>query len=610
MVGAALRVGALVAGGFGRRRPAVAVMMVMSLACGLGAVAAAPAAAAAPVANVFPIPGAHYAAPQSQITIRGVPTSQWGPISVIGSASGRHSGAILGDSDGHGGSFAPAVPFTAGEVVTVTLPSLDIEGSGHDSYSFQVANPAPGFPVLHWPPAGRVKNDVQTFKSRPDLEPASVTVTKHGATGDGDIFLDPQWGPVQDGPMILDPNGNLLWFDNMKGEKGDDSASDFMVQSYHGQRVLTWWQGHMVAGIGVGQDIIFNSAYQQIATVSAGNGLAADLHEFRLTPQGTALVIADYPVMMNASAVRGASSNAVVMDSVVQEIDIPTGLVLFQWDSLDHIPITDTYTPPPKNPHNPFDVYHLNSVLVDDDGNLLLSARNTWAGYKVNRLTGQVMWELGGRHNSFKLLPDTYWAWQHDIEPRAQNDQYLTIFDDEASPQIHPQSRAIKVKLNLKHMTARMVGLDEHAGPLLANYEGNYEQLGNGDNFIGWGQQPYFSDYNSRGQQVFDAHLNSFSASYRAYRFHWTGVPATLPALATAPRGRTKMAVWMSWNGATSYTAWRVLGGSSATALRTLATARRTGFETGIDVPVESYVQVQALDSHGNVMRSSAVTKR
>ena len=86
-----------------------------------------------------------------------------------------------------------------------------------------------------------------------------------------------------------------------------DMAADLQVQRYEGQRVLTWWQGYSGAGVGAGEDVIENSSYRQIAVVHAANGLSADLHEFRLTPQGTALITAYYPVYWNATDVHMSS---------------------------------------------------------------------------------------------------------------------------------------------------------------------------------------------------------------------------------------------------------------------------------------------------------------
>jgi Arylsulfotransferase (ASST) len=551
---------------------------------------------------VFPVPGGRVASPSTQITFRGVPASQIGGAIVVGgSKSGLHTGTVEADSDGQGGSFLPAQPFTPGETVTVKT-SLNVYGARNGLFQFTVAQPAGNLPSQHWPVAGRVPGDIWQFRSRPDLKPAAVVLTKRSrGTAPGDIFLAPQFGPLQDGPEILDSSGSLVWFDPLTGNQ---SASDLKVQTYHGAPVLTWWQGYVAAGIGVGQDMIYNSNYQPVAVVHAGNGLSVDLHDFQLTPRGTALITSSFPVYWNASSVHGPKRQ-IVLDSVVQEIDIPTGLVLFQWDSLDHIPLTDTYEGMPKSAKYPFDYFHVNSVQLDDDGNLLISGRNTWAAYKIDHHSGSVLWHLGGRHSSFKLAPGTYWAFQHDVRARAANDMFVTLFDNSAGPPtIHQQSRGIKLFVDLKHMTARQVADHLHSPAISAQNEGNFEQLPDRDDFLGWGQQGDFDEYNPTGGLLLEGHFVDGNSNYRAYRFQWSGWPTSPPSVAASSKGKLVM-VSASWNGATHVRSWRILGGPSAGALHALRTVPKSGFETTAYIGPQAYVAVQPLDWSGHVMATS-----
>ena len=379
------------------------------------------------------------------------------------------------------------------------------------------------------------------------------------------------------------------------------------MQRYHGQPVLTWWQGNETAGVGVGQDMIADSSYQVVKVISAANGLSADLHEFQLTPWGTALITAEYPVYRNASPV-GGSAHEIVLDSVVQEIDIATGLVEFQWDSLDHVPLTASYVRAPKKqygPGNPYDYFHVNSVQLDRDGTLIISARNTWAAYKVSRQTGAIIWTLGGKHSSFKMGAGASFAFQHDVRVQAAGDALVTMFDDGAGPPyVHSQSRAIELALDVKRRTARVVYQREHNPPLLSSYEGDEQELRNGDDFVGWGQQPYFSEYTAKGKLDFGGRFVDDNITYRAYRFPWTGTPATPPAVAAVRRGG-KMTVFASWNGATDVSAWRVLAGTSPSRLATVAFARRRGFETAIKAKAKPYAAVQALAGNGHVLAIS-----
>src|SRR5205807_5189499 len=176
-----------------------------------------------------------------------------------------------------------------------------------------------------------------------------------------------------------------------------DMAADLRVQRYRGKPVLTWWEGYSGAGLGEGEDVIDDGSYRTLAVIHAANGLSADLHEFEITPQNTALITAYYPVLWNASSVHG-STRQIVLDSVVQEIDVKTGLLLFQWDSLDHVPLGDSYEPVPSSAGAPLDYFHVNSLEPTSSGELIISGRNTWAAYDVDR-PGRAVWTLGGTHS-------------------------------------------------------------------------------------------------------------------------------------------------------------------------------------------------------------------
>ena len=553
--------------------------------------------------SAFPIPGGRVATPQTQIVFRGVRGGHVGRVVVTGSQTGRHVGRVVKDSDGRGASFLPTKPFAPGEMVKVKT-KLRIRGARAGAFHFTIAHPAGAIPVQPLDLADRVPGDEFTFHSRPDLTPPAVEVTRQSANaGTSDIFVTPQQGPTQNGVMILNSQGGLVWF---KPVQPPDIAANLQVQKYRGKPVLTWWQGYSGAGVGAGADYIYDSSYRQVAVVRAGNGLSADLHEFRITRQGTALVTAFYPVLLDASALHG-STQQVVLDSVIQEIDIKTGLVLYQWDSLDHVPLADTYETMPKSANGPFDYFHINSVQLQANGDLLISARNTWAAYDVDHETGAIVWTLGGKNSSYKLSSRAGFAFQHDVRLHTDADPVVTLFDDGGGPpRVHAQSRAITVRLDSSGKKATLVSEEEHSPTLAAAFEGNVQALANGDQFVGWGQQPYFSEYDSRGQMVFDARFVDTNSSYRAYRFAWTGTPSDPPAVAATSSGSTTD-VYVSWNGATQVASWRVLAGSSSNSLSAVVTSTKQGFESQIAIASQPYVAVQALDAAGHTLGTSSV---
>jgi hypothetical protein len=358
----------------------------------------------------------------------------------------------------------------------------------------------------------------------------------------------------------------------------------------------------------LGEDVIVNGAYAEIARIKAGNGLQADLHDFQLTPQGTALITAYEPVICNLSSVGGPSFGAVT-DGTFQEIDVRTGLVMFQWTSIDHVALSESYAPAnTTNTRWPFDFFHINSINLDQDGSLLISGRNTWAAYDVQPQTGEIAWSLGGKHSSFTMGSGTSTAWQHD--PRELANGSFSIFDNGASPTVHGQSRGIVVSLEPQGKTATLVSELTHTPPLLTKSQGNVQALTNGDWFIGWGEVPDFSELSPTGQLLFDAHFPTGDQSYRDLRFAWTGTPSTRPAFAVlAARGsaaaKSAGTVYASWNGATLVASWRVFVGATKRSLKPVAEAARSDFESAIPLPAGTagrYLTVQALDANGRVL--------
>jgi hypothetical protein len=354
-------------------------------------------------------------------------------------------------------------------------------------------------------------------------------------------------------------------------------------------------------GVGKGHDMIYDDHYRQIATVSAGNDLLADGHEFVITRRGTAFLTAFRLVHWDASS-KGGVKNAVLQDAVVQEIDIATGLVVFQWDSLDHVPLSASVTPY-RGPRHPLDYFHVNSIQQLSNGNLIISSRNTWAVYEIDYRTGRVIWTLGGKHPSFRMGAGTSPAYQHDAQLHPGG--LLTMFDDGAAPQVHPQSRGLIDRLNLKSKTVSLVRELDHVPKLVSSFMGSVQLLPDANAFVGWGQPPYFTEYGAGGREIFDGRFVGPNTSYRAYRFHWSAQPAEPPSLAVRHRGGATV-VYASWNGATDVSSWRVLAGSTPTALSAVRAASTRGFETAITFHSKAqYFAVQALGPGGHVLATS-----
>jgi hypothetical protein len=292
-----------------------------------------------------------------------------------------------------------------------------------------------------------------------------------------------------------------------------------------------------------------------------------------------------------------------VIEGVVQEVDIETGEVLFEWHSLDHVGVEESYIN--RYYSEQLDYFHINSIEVDHDDNLLISARNTWAVYKVERASGEVLWRLGGKRSDFEMGEGTRTAFQHDA--RRHEDGTITIFDNGAHPTVHEQSRAILLRLDEENMSATL--LREYTSPekILATSQGNAQLLPDGNVFVGWGSAPYFSEFSRDGGLLLNAGFPPECESYRAFRFIWSGHPTEAPALAVGLRSRNRVALHASWNGATEVAAWEVISGPHPNRLEPLGSIPRDGFETAILAQTTGpYVAVRARDDSGEVLGTSA----
>src|SRR5829696_4974368 len=377
--------------------------------------------------------------------------------------------------------FLEALGAAGAWLALTSAGGCDLLGRATKLGSLRVPRHAPPRAPRVWPlPGGSPAEPkgVWAFRSRPDLAPAAAEVTTSAyGTAHGYVFVALKEGAGEHGPMILDDRGRLVWFEKYV------TARDFKVQRYRGRPVLTWWEGSVVVGHGVGDYVVFDDSYREIMRVHAGNDRSGDLHEFLITPRDTALLTSYAAVPADLSPVGGAEDGA-AWDSIVQELDIETGKVLFEWHSLDHVDVEESYVYPPRDPDLIYDYFHVNCIDVDHDDNLLISARNTSAVYKIDRGSGEMLWRLGGRRSSFEMGAGTRTFWQHDA--RRQPDGTITIFDNGAGPQTHPQSRGIVVELDEEAMKATLVRAYTHPDELVSISQGNMQVLPNGNVFVGW----------------------------------------------------------------------------------------------------------------------------
>jgi EmrB/QacA subfamily drug resistance transporter len=478
------------------------------------------------------------------------------------------------------------------------------------------------FAGSHSAPIGAYStNGAYSFVTEPSLHPPQIHRTLHAPESElapGYIltasFYDLNEPPIvgQSGPLILDHTLQPVWFQPVPEKL---VASNLSLQTYQGRPALAWWQG-AVTNTGAtesGEDIVVNQHYQTVARLKATGGWVLTLHELAIRGED-AWVTANKNIPMDLSRYGGAYNGALI-DSAVQEYNLRTGQLLRSWDALQHIPLSESEASLPTNGF-PWDAYHVNSIDVTGNGTFVVSMRNTWAAYMVNIATGRIQWTLGGKSSSYSFGPGAAFQWQHDVGLAPGGE--VSLYDDHCCQltgggtyvPATGESRGLVLRLDPQTHTAKLVSQYTRGGGFDAAYMGNTQPLPNGNTFVGWGSEPYFSEFSPTGRLLMEGELPGPDLTYRATLEQWAGQPLSSPVGAALQTGG-RTTVYASWNGATAVASWRVLGGASSSPLALVASAPRAGFETAMALPHEyASLQVQALDVRGAVIGTSRVFER
>jgi Arylsulfotransferase (ASST) len=437
---------------------------------------------------------------------------------------------------------------------------------------------------------------------RVDTTPPPITVSMADpSAAPGLIFIAPKTArsDLVQGPLIIDDSGRPVWFHPLQGQQ----TMGFRVQRYQGQPVLTWAQTETVSGepganFGTTTDYIYDQSYELVATVHAGNGFATDPRDFVITDDDTALITIYNSVPYDLSPFGGPAEGT-ALEAVVQEVDIASGAVVFEWHSLDHVAIDESYAPSVSvAAGTSHDYFHINSIAVDNDGQLLISGRQTWTVYKVDRHSGEVLWRLGGKRSDFAIGAEASMSWQHDAEPA--DGSTLRILDNHSTGARNRPSRVLWLSPDLSTQSVSLVRVIQHPTGIVSPSQGNAQALPNGNTFVGWGQAGVFSEFDAAGGLVFDARVPLEYDTYRAYRMPWHGRPKARPTARAQRDVEGKLTVHAFWNGATEVADWFVIGGRGHCGSWPLGHAVWNGLDTPIELDSDAlHVAVVARDAKG-----------
>ncbi|KAJ5928219.1 hypothetical protein N7466_007175 [Penicillium verhagenii] len=460
----------------------------------------------------------------------------------------------------------------------------------------------------------------QTYLSF-DEEAPIVEISPAGAKCDQRYtFLAPRGDSVRHpGPMILDAQGELVYKKYNWG-----TTQDFKVQHYKGEDYLTYWQGDEEDGHGRGSWYMLDYTYTPKYIVSPVGILQGDLHDLQITVNDTALLTIYEPIPADLTSVGGPELGW-LYEGVIQEVDIATGELLFEWRSSHTYPPETSYEPLGDKGHERtlgYDYFHMNSVDKNDDGHYLVSARHTHTVTCIDS-SGKVLWTLGGKYNDFDDPEDsdgsaTGFKWQHDARWRGPN--RITILNNAANDNtdLSAVSQGLLIELDIPGRTAKVVTKYSHPQGMMAVTQGNVQVLDTGNVLVGWGHSAAFTEFSADGEVVCNTHFGASAyftfgrtMSYRVFKDKWVGMPDTIPDAEMAGDS-----IFVSWNGATEVASWALEAwdGDNLTNMTFVPVDEvpRSGFETEVPISdvVTSYFRVAAINSNGEVIGRTEVVSR
>ena len=454
-----------------------------------------------------------------------------------------------------------------------------------------------------------------SFVSVPRLHPPKLAGKYHGkasqlATG---YFMAANFPDLsagkplvgQSGPLMLDRSLQPVWFHPVPKNV---VAANLTTQRYNGKPALSWWEGTLTktGQITSGADYVVDDTYKRVAKLTGTAPWTVALHEMVISGTNAWVV-----VTRNVDgASHGGPKGSTLVDTAVAEYDLKTGQQIYLWDPLAHVPLRDSYQGPLSD--GLWDPYHVNSINLTGNGTFLVSMRNTSAAYMIDQATSNTEWTLGGKHSTFTFGKNAAFQFQHDVQ--LHSGDVVSMFDDHCCLQkpngnfVVPKrssTRGLVLKLDLTKHTASLVQQYYRGKNFYAAFLGDTDLLSGGRAVVGWGSQPFFSEYGRTGKQLLDVQWPSPDQSYRVYVEHWKATPFYPPSGGVKKHGGSAT-VYASWDGATEVKKWVVLAGTSRKHLSKVASARFNGFETAIKLSTSfKKYEVQALDSKGHVLGTS-----
>ncbi len=449
-------------------------------------------------------------------------------IEVSGSSGENYSGQTYFATDDSTIIFKPDRHFDSGETISVNVFTSEFTNENFD-FTFSIeANSSnsvyktvePDLKDLSTKMAIKMQtNQVPEIRMHkgmavPQDFPSMSTII-NGETAPGMIWYATNYPSASGNYLIICNNDGSLFFyrkitDVVRSGNFQLHANGLISYHLYDQRGRDFWR-----------DMILDENLELVDVYYPGHGYNTDNHEFYFKENGHAVLIGHRNTEIDMSEiVEGGNSNANVQGMFLQELDLNKD-VIFEFRGWDHYKIEDAIAVNLWGWN--IDHIHLNSIDNDYDGHYITSNRNLNEITKINSVTGEIIWRLGGNNNQFDHINDNVMiSWQHDARPVRGKPNHYLIFDNGRQRNPH-FSRSVEYKIDTTNMTVENVWEYRYSPDRRIWGMGSSQRFSNGNTLIDWPQNAtQLTEVTPDGDIVFELYSYGHS-NYRARRYEWDG---------------------------------------------------------------------------------------
>jgi hypothetical protein len=378
--------------------------------------------------------------------------------------------------------------------------------------------------------------------------------------GTSDPSFQARWGYA----MVLDGNGVPVWYAHGASQLGVENvdavvagAVSFAPTSNFPFEVHYLDPPMVTTADPSGQEINTHELRVVQCSGATCGGLTNGNDLVISVPITTGVDLTGMSIPLPDGGAQELGPDSAILECELVEFNPTTGAVAWVWVASDHLdPVKDSTVPnlaqsrPAPDGGGPvWDVFHCNSIDIDpNNGNLLVSARNTDSIFYVDRSTGQILWKMGGpsytKDEATAYVPVNdggVYHQQHDarLQPGwsptcSGGNGQISLFDDESNQTTPARGLVLDVVVGMDGGSIADCGTVtndtpgatlawQYAGPINSEIRGSFRILPDGSRVIDWGSldnssRLVFTEVDVQGNDLLDFYFTDGDVSYRVVK--------------------------------------------------------------------------------------------